>query len=139
MKNHYIDMDGKWAIVLCYDYDMLDMDRMAALMHSMGSSDKSIRKSMNILFGMNTGMTISRSDYKMSLMFIGNATSIEEFVDTATHEADHVQSAMCDYYGIPYGSEEAAYLQGDIMREITHCLVKDNDIRCTTNIKTKQS
>jgi hypothetical protein len=54
----------------------------------------------------------------MSIVCISESTSAEEFVNTAAHEAKHVQSHMCEYYGIPEDSEEAAYIIGHIVSEM---------------------
>jgi len=60
----------------------------------------------------NTGFTFSNSDYKMSIVCIGPSKDVSEFVNTAIHEAKHVQSHICSYYGIKEDGEKAAYLIG---------------------------
>ena len=66
----------------------------------------------------NTGFTYSNSDYTMSIVCISETTSAEEFVNTAVHEAKHVQSHICEYYDIPEDGEEAAYIIGHIVSEM---------------------
>lgn len=61
----------------------------------------------------------------MSVVCIGNATSLEQWWDTLSHEIDHLQDAIMQYYDVSSGTEEAAYLQGYIMRGIIRALVKD--------------
>jgi len=129
MIKRYIDVDGYWGIVFCYDYDMLDMDEMAAIMDSFGVDDREIRRALRILMGTNTGMTISRHDITMSVVFISEASSLEQFIDTCSHEVDHVQASILQHYGIPQGDEDGAWLQGYIMREITRILHKDGVIK----------
>lgn len=125
MITHYIDVADKWGVLFIYDFDWNDVDEMAAIMDSFGMSERNIRKSMRILFDKNTGMTVSREDLRMSAIFVGCPTSVEQFADTIAHETDHVQSAICDYYNVPYGSEDAAWLQGYIIRGIAHEIKKD--------------
>ena len=43
---------------------------------------------------------------------------ISQFVNTAIHEAKHVQSHICSYYGIPEDGEEAAYLIGYLVQRM---------------------
>jgi hypothetical protein len=60
----------------------------------------------------NTGFTFSNSEYKMSIICIGPSSDVSQFVNTAIHEAKHVQSHVCAYYKIEEDSEDAAYLIG---------------------------
>lgn len=61
----------------------------------------------------------------MSVMCIGDATDEEQWWDTLDHEIDHLQYTIMLYYDVEPGTEEAAYLQGYIMRGIIRALVKD--------------
>lgn len=58
----------------------------------------------------------------MSVMCIGEATDDEQWWDTLDHEIDHLQGAILRYYGVEHDTEEAAYLQGYIMRGIVKAL-----------------
>lgn len=128
MKKHYIDIDGYWGVIFLYDYDLMDMDEIAAILDSFGLSERKIRKAMPVLYGMNSGMTVSRADLTMSVIIVSNATSMEQFFDTIAHEIDHVQDAVDMFYGVRQGSEDSAWLQGYIMRGITNALLKDGVI-----------
>ncbi len=125
MKKRYIDIDGSWGIIFCYDFDFLDVDEMSAIMDSFGVSEREISRAIRILLGINTGMTISRSDLKMSVVFISEASSFEQFMDSISHEIDHIQASILDYYMIPQGGEDGAWLQGFIMRKVTRILMED--------------
>jgi len=122
MYERYIDVEGYWGILLCYNYDRDDYDRMRSIMDSFGMNEYRIIEAMDVLKHKNTGMAISRSDITMSVMFISPATSHEQFMDTVAHEIDHVQFAIDKHYGVECGSEDAAWLQGFMMREITRIL-----------------
>ena len=118
MTTRYIDIDGYWGIILCYDFGWSDADSMAAIMDAFGMGDSHIREAMRVLYGVNSGMTISRSDLCMSAMFISDTTSKAQFFDTLAHEIDHVQDAICEHYDVALGTEPAAYLQGYIVRQM---------------------
>lgn len=128
MKKHYIDIEGYWGVIFLYDYDLMDMDEIAAILDSFGLSERKIRKAMPVLYGVNSGMTVSRADLTMSVIIVSNATSMEQFFDTIAHEIDHVQDAVDMFYGVRQGSEDSAWLQGYIMRGITNALLKDGVI-----------
>lgn len=128
MKKHYVDIDGYWGVIFIYDFDLLDMDEIAAILDSFGLGEKNIRESMRVLYGVNSGMTVSRPDLTMSVVIISATTSASQFFDTLVHEIDHVQDAVDMHYGVMQGSEDSAWLQGYIMRGITEALEQDGII-----------
>ena len=120
MVTKYLDVPReKWGIVVVIDYDVdYEYRDIKAIMMSFGILDESkIEKSMRILSEPNTGMTISNTDLCMSVIFISDATSTSEWWDTSLHELYHVSNAIIDYYGVPYESEDAAYLMGYLTKE----------------------
>lgn len=124
MITKYLEIKGYWGVLLCFDFDERDAYDMAAYMESFGLSDWKIDEALDVLLdNYNTGMTISSFSTRMSLMFISDADSVEQWCDTLAHEIDHVQDAICEYYGVPLGSERAAWLQGYIARMATRKLL----------------
>jgi len=119
MIEKYIDIDGYWGILFCYDYDRRDYDRMRAIMRTFGMSEYKIIEAMEVLRKPDTGMTISNSGTTMSVMFVSPATSYQQYFDTIAHELDHVQDAILRHYGIRQGSEDAAWLQGYLARQFS--------------------
>lgn len=120
MITKYLDVPRKkWGVVVVCDYDGdYDYRDMRAIMMSFGLLDESkIEKSMRILSQPNTGMTISNNELCMSVVFISDVTNESEFWDTSLHELYHVSNAIIDYYGVPYESEDAAYLMGHLTKE----------------------
>ena len=87
MKTKYIDVDGAWGIVLCYDLRRLDEYEMRQNMMAFGMRGENIEKAVDVLlFHTNTGMCVSRDDIRMSLVFIGNATGKDQWWDTAARD-----------------------------------------------------
>lgn len=120
MITKYLEVgDGDWGVLVNYDFDMLDYDDIAAVLHSFGMNERNIQKSLRILSAPNTGMAISNNDLRMTAIYIGNATSPSEFWSTVNHELYHATVAIIDYYGEPYDEEPAAYLQGELMKMAT--------------------
>lgn len=118
MTKHYIDIVKKWAVILAYDVDVADLDELASWLDALGCSRKDREKAIRIALGVNSGFTYSNSDLRMSLVVVSDATDESQWWDTLVHEVDHVQSAICDYYDVPLGSEAAAWTQGYIMRKM---------------------
>jgi len=117
MRTKYIDVDGKWGIVINYDFAEADHREISGIMDSFGMDVRQIRRSLGVLSTYNTGMSISRDDIRMSAIFISAASNAEQWWDTCTHELLHVWNAICDYYDVPKDSEDAAWTMGYLMRK----------------------
>lgn len=143
MKSEYIDVKGKWGIVVCYDLMRKDVREMRALMEAVGMDDETTdgymrvsvyRKGENVevsidealrvlLYQKNTGMCITNMDLKMSLVFIGEATSEDQWWDTMAHEIlDHAKVAILDYYDVSLRGEDSAWLTGFLMRKVVQLI-----------------
>lgn len=122
MKKDYIDVDGKWGILLIYDYDDRDSDEMSAIMESFGMKERDINKSLRILSTYNSGMAVSSLGTKMTAVFISEATSDSEWWSTLAHELKHASDAILDYYGEELYGEPAAYTTGYLMRKAVEIL-----------------
>lgn len=71
----------------------------------------------------NSGYTLTDYAEKFSLVFIGNATGGDQWWDTTAHEAlYHAIYAIHEYYDIPFGSEDGAWLTGYVMRKAVQLL-----------------
>ena len=118
MRTNYIDVgDDKWGIVFVYDFDTdAEYDELSAIMRSFGLSERNINRSMQILSTFNSGMTISVPDLRMSVIFIGNATSNSQWWSTVSHELLHAEQAILDYYDISWDGEPPAYTIGYLLQ-----------------------
>lgn len=124
MKSEYIDVKGKWGIVVCYDLMRRDVREMRALMESLGVEDEEIDGYLRmLLYHKNKGLCISNMELAMSLVFIGEATSEDQWWDTMAHEIlDHAKVAILDYYHVPLRSEDSAWLTGFLMRKVVQLI-----------------
>lgn len=125
MITQYIKIGkANWNILVCYNVDSEDFVEIEDFLRQIDCPKSEIRKSFKVLRRKNTGLTFSNSDYKMSIVCISKATNIGQFVNTTVHEAKHVQSHICEYYGVDEDSEDAAYLIGHIVHEMYKMLEK---------------
>ena len=120
MKTVYLDIPYKnWGVVVVYDYDVRDeYVELMAVMRSFGLPHYKARQAMNILSAYNTGMTISVDELKMSVIFIGKATTPSEWWSTAFHELKHSADAIISYYDVDWDGEDAAYLTGYLTKQL---------------------
>lgn len=122
MKKHYIDIVGKWAFVFAYDIGEDDVKEVGDWLEALGASRREIARACRVILGVNKGFTYSNSDLRMSVVCISHASSREQWWDTLVHEIHHIVNTIINYYGVGYESEEAAYLQGYVMRKIIEVL-----------------
>lgn len=124
MQTKYLDVDGAWGIVVCYDLGRFDEYEMRQDMMSFGMHGESLDHAIDVLlYEENSGMCVSRGDIRMSLVFIGRATSSPQHWDTIAHEClYHASVAIHEYYDIPFGSEDGAWLTGFLMRQAVRLL-----------------
>ena len=125
MKKHYVDIDKKWAFVFAYDIKWKDLGEVGEWLEALGSSEEEIDEAQELLTKWNKGFTKSNSGLRMSVMCIGKATDEPQWWDTVNHEIDHLQNTILRYYDVGQGSEDAAWLQGYIMRKIIQTLEAD--------------
>lgn len=117
MKTDYFSVRGKWGVIICHDLHRLDEYEMRQSMIAFGMRGGRLDNAVDILlFHEDTGMCVSRDDVRMSLIFIGNTSSEEQFWDTVSHELFHAQQAILDYYDVPNDGESAAWTMGYLMR-----------------------
>lgn len=125
MTAQYIQLgDHEWNILVYYNVDKYDFVEIIDSLEQLECPKEDIKLAMKTLRKKNTGFTFSNTDYKMSIVCISEATNIGQFVNTTIHEAKHVQSHICEYYGIRESSEDAAYLIGHIVHRMYKMLEK---------------
>ena len=125
MTAQYIQLgDGDWNVLVYYNVSKEDFVEIADSLTQIDCSEKEIRKAFKVLRRKNTGLTFSNTNYKMSIVCISEATDISQFVNTAIHEAKHVQSHICEYYNIDENTETAAYLIGHLVQRMYKMLAK---------------
>ena len=125
MIAQYIQLGKRgWNVLVYYGVTEDDFVEVADSLIQLGCGKKTIRKSLNVLRKENTGFTFTNPDYKMSIVCIGYASDISQFVNTAIHEAKHVQSHVCSYYDIDEDSETAAYLIGHLVQRMYKMFAK---------------
>ena len=125
MIAQYIQLGKRgWNVLVYYGVDREDFIEVEDALSQLGCSKRDIKQSLKVLTRENTGFTFSSSEYKMSIVCIGPSSDISQFVNTAIHEAKHVQSHICAYYGIDEDTETAAYLIGHLVHRMYKMLEK---------------
>lgn len=125
MIAQYIQLGKRgWNVLVYYGVDKDDFVEVEDALLQLDCSVKDIRNALKVLKRKNTGFTFSNTEYKMSVICIGLVSDVSQFVNTAIHEAKHVQSHICSYYRIEEDSEEAAYLIGYLVQRMYKMFAK---------------
>lgn len=72
----------------------------------------------------NSGIIYNDRENKSSIIIVSQTDSIQDLVNTITHEKNHLEMYLCDYYNINPNSEEASILSGDIAQLLFLQLVR---------------
>lgn len=125
MIAQYIQLgDEGWNVLVYYNVQTWDFVEIIDSLKQLDCPKEDLKNALKVLRKKNTGFTFSNTEYKMSIVCIGQATNIGQFVNTTIHEAKHVQSHICSYYNIDEDSETAAYLIGHIVHKMYGMLEK---------------
>lgn len=119
MKTEFYNIgNDDWGILMVYDYDYRDFDRIWYMLMSLGMPNDKAEKALMVLSRLDTGMTYSVFHETMSVIFISQASSPEEWFDSVLHELKHTVEHISEFYEVDPKSEPAAYLQGEIGRQM---------------------
>lgn len=118
MESAYINVDDKWGVAIGYNLRPLDEYKVRSSLMNIGIRGDNLEEAISILFDYkNTGMCVSVPELRMSLIYIGDVSSEEQFWDTVSHELYHATQAICDYYGADVANEDGAWTMGYLMRK----------------------
>lgn len=113
MIKSIIKIKDYWSVVLFVDVDYDRFDVIESALTNILAPISVIDEIYNkISYKLNCGVTFNSNEFKTSIVCINKTSSREELINTISHEADHIQTAICNYYDIPIESEDAAYLIG---------------------------
>lgn len=113
MIKRKINVDDKWKVILFVDVDYDRYDIIESALTDILAPTSVIDDIYNkISYQYDAGFTYSSFNFRTSVVGINKQTSREELIDTIIHEIDHVQTDICEYYGIDLNSEDAAHLIG---------------------------
>lgn len=111
--------DNAWYCTVWYDLRTeAELNEAYMALLEAGCPDYRAREACMVLSQWNNGYTFTDYANGHTLMFIGKATSAEEAYDTVAHERKHAVEHISNAYGVDPKSEEAAYLQGEVGRQM---------------------
>lgn len=109
----------EWEVSVYYYTDSYDVDTILSKMKEMGARKAYLEDARENMEQdkLNTGICYS-SPSKQSIVVIAKTSSPDEFMSSLAHEQKHLCSHIEQFYHIDSNSEEAAYLAGDVAKEM---------------------
>ena len=83
-----------------------------------GCPDYKAQRACMTLSQPNKGYTFTDYNERFTLMFVSRTTSVDEMFDSILHEIKHIVEHVSTYYDLNPKEELAAYLQGEVGRQI---------------------
>lgn len=104
-----------WEIEVFIVVKNVDVETIQSVLEKMDCPLYDIHRSFRLLTeGENSGFTYTNTKYNKSVLVVNRSSSVEQYINTYSHEKNHVEMHICEKYGIDPYSEEAAYLSGEL-------------------------
>jgi hypothetical protein len=132
MKTHtFCIWEHDWLVRAYIDTTADDADVILSELESIGADMDVMRLAYKNLRGgkLNTGLTYASRIERETVIVVSRASCAEEYFNSIVHEIAHAGVYTCDALGIELKSEEAAYFQGGLARDLFPC-IKDFLCEC---------
>ena len=110
--------DRDWWVMAYYDVKEANLDEVREALLAGGCPREKAEEACQNLRGWNTGYTFTNFGQHLSIMLLGCSTSTEQMFDSIVHELKHLVEHVSSYYGLDPKEELAAYLQGEVGRQM---------------------
>ena len=98
-----------WDIEVFIIVKNADVDIIQNVLESMDCPLHAMHKSFRLLTtGINSGFTYTNKEINKSLLVVNVSSSPDEYINTFSHEKNHVEMHICKKFEIDPYSEEAA-------------------------------
>lgn len=111
--------DRDWYVMVSYDIRTRhDLREVRKTLLSAGCPSYKADEACWVLSMWNKGYTFTNFRDHLTVSFMSKATSHGQMYDTISHERKHIVEHISEYYGVDPRSEESAYLQGEVARQM---------------------
>ena len=113
-----------WTIHLYFNSRLSDYEEILDRLKEVGCSGGNYLSALRSLSNgkLNEGLTYSNYERRESVLVVGEASSLDELMNSSAHEVDHLAKHIAQACDIDVFSEEASYLVGDITQKIYNVL-----------------
>ena len=125
MKTHFFHIwQHDWIVKAYIDTTSEDAEEILDELRSIGADMDVMRTAYKILRSgkPNSGLTYVSLASRETVIVVSRSTSAEEYFNSIVHEIAHAGVYMCNALEIDLSSEEAAYFQGGLARDLYPCV-----------------
>lgn len=125
MKRHFFHIEQHdWVVKAYIDTTKEDAEEILGELMSIGADMDVMRLAYNNLSsgGLNTGLTYASPWNRETVIVVSRASSAEEYFNSIVHEIAHAGVYTCEALGVDLKSEQAAYFQGGLARDLYPCI-----------------
>lgn len=109
-----------WDVTLFYNAKPRDTSYIMRVLYNNGLDATDYYNAQRLLNSgrPNEGLTYNNSRRRSSIVVIGHVSDVWELINTIEHEGRHLIQGICNAYNINPDSEDAAYMEGDIFKQV---------------------
>lgn len=120
IRQHCCIPSAQWCVEIFYDVRPRNADEILDRLWDLGCEQRHLYKAGRLLRSgvANEGLTYSNPYERRSIVVIGHTNDCFQFLNSLSHEKQHIEQAICKADRLdPYG-EDIAYISGDISQAI---------------------
>lgn len=113
MTRQVFCVESYWKVVVYYNVDYGLFDVICSDLKGNGASEHVVDMMYRRMrYGGAKAVTYSSLDKRVSIVLFNGHSSMEDYINSIVHEAEHIKQAMLDVYNVIDEGEPPAYTVG---------------------------
>ena len=123
---------GRWVADFIFADDGYDEEAVLGCLYDIDAPVPVMQRANRIMESKayNRGFTFCNPDLRRAVVVVGPTTSGRQFINTFSHEINHLSEQIAEYYGLRNHPEASAYLTGDTTMALTRIICKLGCDKC---------
>ena len=123
---------GRWVAEFIFADDGYDEEAVLGCLYDIDAPVPVMRRANRIMESKayNRGFTFCNPDLRRAVVVVGPTTSGRQFINTFSHEINHLSEQISEYYGLRDHPEASAYLTGDTTMALAETICKLGCDKC---------
>ena len=115
MVKQLINVNNYWRVIVYYniDYTLLNFVK-----NDISLPVEKIDDILHKLMTEGKAVTISNMRYRTSIVIFRKHRTVEDYINSIVHEAEHIKDAMLEYYNVDNSGEPPAYTIGYLVAKM---------------------
>lgn len=115
MVKQIINVDNYWRVIVYYNIDYTLLNFVKA---DISLPVENIDEILHKLMIEAKAVTITNMQYKTSIVIFKKHKTVEDYINSIVHEAEHVKDDMLKYYNVDNSGEPPAYTIGYLVAKM---------------------